>query len=155
LGEYFSIFNLDRREVIDPAAFGHGSKPGDFLIDGVPHGVLAGLLHLLTRTGSGRAQQTHAADATYGRWAGDRIAIIGDSFDGTLGDVAWSSDAHAVAEHGCGGWVNISEHVVAAVGGQVCWEFAPGSALHPDGSATSLTPLGECADLLPDPRETA
>lgn len=113
MGEYFMICNLDKKELISPAGFGHGSKPGDFAYN-APRGVLTGLLELLLLGGSVRASAERIGHIS-GRWAGDLIAIIGDYFHQEVAGTSWSQDEWCAREAGHDGWVNITEHVVRAV----------------------------------------
>ena len=80
MGEYFIICNVDRKEVLDPGVFGHGYKPGDLLFNATSKGVLHGLLHLLSLSGSVGGIQRRETDPLFGRWAGNRIALIGDYY---------------------------------------------------------------------------
>jgi hypothetical protein len=147
MGEYFVICNLDKKELISPSGFGHGNKPGDF-VQNARGGVLSGLLELLLLGGSFSAideRQRHIV----GRWAGDRIAIIGDYFSDEVAGTSWSQDEWWARTVGRDGWVNITEHVVYAaraeerdgglryVESQVGGRYSGLSMLHPDGTATS------------------
>ena len=141
MGEYFTICNFDRKEFLDAGVFGHGHKPGDFLHGALQHGVLEGLLHLLCRSGS-----SQRADVMLGRWAGERVAVVGDYYSGTVGGVAWSEEVDARIGNGCDGWTDISEHVVRAIGGTPDLELGPRSILHPDGTVESLGGLDDCEE---------
>jgi hypothetical protein len=141
VGEYFAVCNLDKKEIIVPSGFGHGSKPGD-MIEAAPQGVLHGLLHLLLIGGSGWAEAERLGHLM-GRWAGDRIAVVGDYFDGDIGGIHWSDDETAEREQGQSGWVNITEHVALAIGGHPDPEWVGLSVVQADGTAVSTpSPTG-------------
>lgn len=73
-GQYFYIVNLDQREYLNPMNLGGGMKLLE--IAGNPClNVLAFLLRQSSETGGG---DIHKPYANAGRWAGNRIAIIGD-----------------------------------------------------------------------------
>lgn len=72
MGQYFYVVNLDKREYIKPHNFGQGAKLGEFIGDS--NGVMAALGMLLT-SGEGYGDRD---DRIVGRWAGDRITIVGD-----------------------------------------------------------------------------
>lgn len=104
MGQYYKIVNLDKREYIDPWAFGNGVKLLEFGLSS--GGAMTGLAVLLA-DGNGRGggdlkttaymTEVHRAlsgeiaveDIPYseasppiaGRWAGDRIVIAGDYGD--------------------------------------------------------------------------
>jgi hypothetical protein len=135
VGEYFVLCNLDKKEIIVPGGFGHGNKPGD-MVQHAPGGVLHGLLHLLLLGGSGWAEAERLGHLM-GRWAGDRIAVIGDYFDGDIGGIHWSGDETAERKYGHAGWVNITEHVARAIGGQPDSRWVGLSVMQADGTAVS------------------
>lgn len=68
MGQYFRIVNIDRSEYLDPAGFGDGAKLAQFA------------------WGSGRTMTALALllsspkkdDEVVGRWAGDRVVLLGD-----------------------------------------------------------------------------
>ncbi len=137
MGQYYTICNLDKKEFLDPHRFGTGivlagiGRTGD--------GVMSGLTILLALSGRG----AHRGGPIYGRWAADRIAIIGDYFEGTVAGVAWDEDVNARVDDQLDGWVDISEHVIATL--ERDWEIrlpapkgdaSPRSFLHADGTIT-------------------
>lgn len=69
MGQYFYIVNLDKKEFLHPHKFGDGLKLWEIGCSSM--GTLAGLT-LLLGTSSGIDSELA------GRWAGNRIAIIGD-----------------------------------------------------------------------------
>ena len=135
MGEYYAVCNLDKKEIIVPSGFGHGSKPGD-MVEHASGGILHGLLHLLMVGGSGSAE-TARSGHIIGRWSGDRIAIVGDYFEGRIGGIHWSGDETAEREQGHAGWVNITEHVAHAIGREPAPEWIGLSVIRPDGMAES------------------
>jgi hypothetical protein len=80
------LANLDKREFLNPHAFGDGAKLGEFAASA--GGTMSALALLLARhngRGGGDARTSHPV---VGSWAGDRIAIVGDYGDAEdlLGD---------------------------------------------------------------------
>jgi len=115
MGQYFVIINADKRELLDPNYFGDGCKFGDLVRGGLV-GALNGLTYLLTMSGTVGGVELRAQDPMYGRWVGDRVAIIGEYFRGTIGDVRWEPETTYYRV--CGwqdGWVDISEHVLRSI----------------------------------------
>ncbi len=146
MGQYFVIVNVDRREFLDPGYFDHGSKLGDLVRGGLT-GALTGLTYLLALSGSIAGGELHETDPMFGRWAGQRIAIVGDYYGGTVGDLAWETElTYAKVQYWQDGWVDISEHVLGAIEAffetRRRWEFPPDfehrSVLHADGTVTAL-----------------
>lgn len=89
MGQYHYIVNLDRREYLDPHKLGSGLKAWEQIAS--HPGSPAALFVLLTcsngRGGGDFADDTHTRDErVIGRWAGDRIAVIGDYAE--VGDIA-------------------------------------------------------------------
>jgi len=84
MGQYYVIANLDRKEFIDPHAFGNGVKLMEFSMDG--RSSMTGLAVLLASSnGMGGGDLHLPATSPFadipGRWAGDRIVIAGDYDD--------------------------------------------------------------------------
>lgn len=91
MGQYHFICNLDKEEYLHPQRFGDGLKLFEF--GSSQGGTLTGLAVLLSEQngrGGGDLSPRPEADKEraafllkeyVGRWAGDRIAIIGDYFD--------------------------------------------------------------------------
>lgn len=97
MGQYHKIVNLDKREFFDHYAFGSGAK----LLEQHGSGSASSALHLLLACSSGRGGGDYQSDpwhkdgnpdAVVGRWAGDRIAIVGD----------YAEDTDLAPEHGAG-----------------------------------------------------
>lgn len=72
MGEYHIAVNIDRREFINPHAFGNGAKFIEFHYQGF--GLMAGLGILLVEPGKGH----YGENTVSGSWARDRIVIAGD-----------------------------------------------------------------------------
>jgi len=104
MGQYHKAINLDRLEYLEPSAFGDGDKLTEFALSaGGMMSALAALLAASSGRGFGdlhsrtearpglMGQDEWLAECGYtaelidgfmlGRWAGDRIAIVGDYFD--------------------------------------------------------------------------
>lgn len=91
MGQYHFICNLDKEEYLHPHRFGDGLKLFEF--GSSRGGVLTGLSVLLSEQngrGGGDLMPRETGDSErvaylmenyVGRWAGDRIAIIGDYFE--------------------------------------------------------------------------
>jgi hypothetical protein len=73
VGQYYKILNLDKAEYINPFAFGGGAKLREF---GAQLNLVLQLLLAKSDADAGEAES--AGDTVYGRWAENRIAIIGD-----------------------------------------------------------------------------
>ena len=74
MGQYFKIVNLDKREYLDPHKLGMGLKLYEICANR-GSGVLPFLLRKSDETGGG---DIHKDYRYAGRWAGDRIVVIGD-----------------------------------------------------------------------------
>jgi hypothetical protein len=99
MGQYFAIYNLDKRHVIGPGRFNDGARLREFGSSSC--GVMLALTALLAYGNEyGGIRSDHEI---IGTWAGDRIAIIGDYADlsGFQEDLA------------C--FVDISEHILQAL----------------------------------------
>jgi len=94
LGQYHVIADLDKQEVLHPHRFGEGLKMLEFGCD--QGGVLTALTLLLAcshdRSGGDYHPESEEEREWLGRWAGDRIAIVGD----------YSEDADLPAEFEAG-----------------------------------------------------
>ena len=80
MGQYHYIVNLDKREFINPHKLGVGLKACEQLTS--PAGTAQALFVLLLCSngrGGGDLAETRGFDERIiGRWAGDRIAVVGD-----------------------------------------------------------------------------
>ena len=80
MGQYHFIVNLDKREFINPHKLGVGLKACEQLTN--PAGTAQALFVLLVcsngRGGGDLAVTRGFEERVIGRWAGDRIAVVGD-----------------------------------------------------------------------------
>ena len=106
MGQYHSLFNLDKLEVVNPHDLGFGAKQREH--SGHGGGSLADILYVLCAYKEARGGGDWANDNSdfpeftngvfKGRWHGDRVAVIGDYAE--LGDLpeAWN-DAFVIKEY--------------------------------------------------------
>jgi len=76
MGQYWYPVNLDKREFVHPHKMGCGLKLWEQLVN--HPGTGAALIVLTAAMPQARGGGDLKADPIIGRWAGDRIAIIGD-----------------------------------------------------------------------------
>ena len=83
MGQYHLTCNLDKREYLHPHKLGDGLKLMEFGCSAM--GTMTALAVLLSEQNGRGGGDLHADDALsriyIGRWAGDRIAIIGDYWE--------------------------------------------------------------------------
>lgn len=84
MGQYFLVTNLDRLEFIHPHRVGSGLKLWEICANNVSR-LLPFLLRQSSEDGGGDYRGAHES-AYAGRWAGDRIVVIGDYDDSGLYD---------------------------------------------------------------------
>lgn len=104
MAQYYIVANLDKQEFLRPHFMGDGSKLMEFTCSSL--GTMTGLGVLLATSsgkGSGDLSNVPEGNAIVGRWAGDRIAIIGD-YDDKPENKKIYDDAAAHAN----GWLDIS-----------------------------------------------
>ena len=104
MGQYHHVVNLDKKEYLDNYMFGSGAK----LLEQHGYASVSSALHLLLSASSGRGGGDYRArnsDGFVGRWAGDRIAIIGDYAES---DDVPGVDARAIYESLEESYTNIS-----------------------------------------------
>jgi hypothetical protein len=123
MGQYYKVCNLDKKEYLYPHRFGDGLKLLEFGASG--GGTMCGLAVLLaTSNGRGGGDLHTKTMAMPGRWAGDRIAVVGD-YDHDEGSP--TKDIYAA----CGGtaWKDISWLVIDAMldDGRLAEELAKGA----------------------------
>lgn len=78
MGQYHYTVNLDKREFLYPHKLGDGLK---LLEQANSVGGVMVALHILLACSNGRGGGDFASHPLVGRWAGDRIAVIGDYAD--------------------------------------------------------------------------
>ena len=83
MGQYFYIVNLDKKEFLHPHKLGSGLKFWEILSTHVPQ-VLVYLLRQSNESGGGDITE----GKTNGRWAGDRIVVVGDYDQSNLVEIA-------------------------------------------------------------------
>lgn len=77
MGQYWQVFNLDKKELLNPHAFGEGLKYREWVGSGMS--VSAALSMLLTDGSSmGDGGGDTKPNEYMGRWIGDRVVVIGD-----------------------------------------------------------------------------
>lgn len=76
MGQYHYVVNLDKEEYLHPHAFGDGLKLLEFGASGC--GTMTALALLLARDNGPGGGDMHSDDPLIGRWAGDRVIIVGD-----------------------------------------------------------------------------
>lgn len=92
MGQYWLPVNLDKKEFIDPHKLDSGLKLWEQLAnDGVGKALIVlTAAHPIVRGGGDLATDYPEAVRAIGRWAGDRIAIVGD----------YAEDGDLAPEHG-------------------------------------------------------
>ena len=110
MGQYYKIVNLDKREYLHPHNFGDGAKLWEFGSSGM--GTMFGLALLLANgngQGGGDFQVRRPEDLELvGRWAGDRIVVVGDYANEWPGE----GDLYMRCALGEGGFKDISEELL-------------------------------------------
>ena len=97
MGQYFYIVNLTKREYIDPHRLDCGLKLIEIVANDLLN-VLGRLLRQSSETGGGDIQKKDYRTA--GRWAGNRIVIVGDY------------DASGIYERARKGFEDISREII-------------------------------------------
>lgn len=86
MGQYYKLANIDKREYVHPHELGDGLKLREQVGSG-PFGIADAALVLQACSGGDGGGDYHAApktrkvaliEAVVGRWAGDRVVLIGD-----------------------------------------------------------------------------
>jgi hypothetical protein len=78
MGQYHSLYNLDKREVLHPHDLGLGAKQWEHT---GTSGGLSDLLYALTTTSPMRGGGDFICEEPInflGRWVGDRVVVVGD-----------------------------------------------------------------------------
>ena len=89
MGQYHILANLDTKEFVHPRALGGGVKQYEHTFY---NGDLAHAMYLLTMTSPNRGGGDWAETEMSGRWAGDRVVILGDYTED--GDLPAFPEAH-------------------------------------------------------------
>jgi len=114
MGQYHKLYNLDRKEVVDPYALGLGAK--QFEHTGIK-ASLSDAMYLLVMTSPQQGGGDWLATPLSGRWVGDRVVVVGDYTqpDAILG----YPDANNI--YGSTEFRDISTEVATALG--LIWEI--------------------------------
>lgn len=76
MGQYHILVNYDKKEVVEPYEIGLGAKQVEQL--GAFKGTLADAMYLLMMTSPARGGGDLPMTCVSGRWAGDRVMVVGD-----------------------------------------------------------------------------
>ena len=76
MGQYHILANIDKKEKVEPYGLGLGLKQWEHL--GEYNGTLADAIYLLVMTSPARGGGDLPRTEISGRWAGDRVVILGD-----------------------------------------------------------------------------
>lgn len=110
MGQYHSLFNLDKLEVVNPHDLGFGAKQREH--SGYGGGSLADILYVLCAYKEARGGGDWANDNSEntgmfsgiangifkGRWHGDRVAVIGDYYEESDLPAGWAEALSNVGE---------------------------------------------------------
>ena len=114
MGQYHYVANLEKREFVNPSDIGSGLKLWEQAMN--PPGTPVALF-LLTIAQNGRGggdfdpelnwDIDDNPDGVIGRWAGDRIAIIGDYYE-SYDEVARKNDLNGLWNNKASKWLDIT-----------------------------------------------
>ena len=76
MGQYHVLVNYDKKEVVEPYGLGLGAKQVEQL--GAFKGTIADAMYLLVMTSPNAGGGDLPMTSVSGRWAGDRVMIVGD-----------------------------------------------------------------------------
>lgn len=111
MGQYHYTVNLDKKEFLHPHKLGSGLKLWEFAGD--DHGIGCAL-SLLLACSNGRGGGDVVETDLVGRWAGDRIAIVGDyAEDGDLPGEFIASGIYQRCDEGA--YLDISESMAQVI----------------------------------------
>jgi hypothetical protein len=106
MGQYHSLFNLDKLEVVNPHDLGFGAKQREH--SGYGGGSLADILYVLCAYKEARGGGDWANDNAdfpeftngvfKGRWHGDRVAVIGDYYEESDLPSGWAEALSDIGE---------------------------------------------------------
>jgi len=112
MGQYWYTVNLDKEEFINPYNIGCGLKLLEQI--GVDHGTGSALVILLASSPGRGLGDIRGHNDVVGRWAGDRIALIGDyAEDEDLPNHFKASTIYDKCKSG--EYTDISEHVAKVI----------------------------------------
>jgi len=80
MGQYYLTVNIDKKQYLNPHAFGDGLKLLEFACSG--RGTMMALGVLLADGNNRGGGDLHSDAPAIGSWAGDRIVVAGDYADG-------------------------------------------------------------------------
>lgn len=177
MGQYHKAINLDRLEYLNPSAFGDGDKLTEFAFSaGGMMSALAALLAASSGRGFGdlhsrsaaregvRGQDEWLAECGYtaelvdelmlGRWAGERIAIVGDYADKSdLDDWGYTPELvdDGKLELSAGGpfgndrvyWTDISRLGIVLIGLEESMRDDAREMLEPDAMGDAVPPVSD------------
>jgi hypothetical protein len=76
MGQYHILVNYDKKEIVETYGLGLGAKQVEQL--GAFKGTIADAMYLLVMTSPARGGGDLPMTSVSGRWAGDRVMIVGD-----------------------------------------------------------------------------
>lgn len=123
MGQYWILVNLDKHEFVNPHKLGVGSKLWEQAASGYGTGTAMLVLCAAQREhrGGGDLNDNHPVTrATVGRWAGDRVTLVGDyAEDGDLAPEHHASEIWDKCKEGKdkepAEWLDISDDVAHVV----------------------------------------
>jgi hypothetical protein len=121
MGQYWIPVNLDKKEYIDPHKLGAGLKLWEQLAN--TPGTAGALIVLCAAMPERRGGGDFKESPTVGRWAGDRIALVGDYAED--GDLPLEFNASSIYEQ-CkdgGTYTDISDAVCAVLENEIGGKF--------------------------------
>lgn len=121
MGQYHVIVNLDRREYLNAHAFGSGWKAWEQINgSGTPQALFVLLTCSNGRGGGDLFAAEPEGERIYGRWAGQRIAVVGDyAEDDDLPEPQWTRASTIWSACMSGEYRDISHLVQAIVAAEV------------------------------------
>lgn len=97
MGQYHVLANLDKQEVVVPHGLGLGLKQYEH--NGDYNGTLADAMYILMMTSPARGGGDYPQTDVSGRWAGDRVVVLGDyTEDSDLPNIPNASNIYGQAE---------------------------------------------------------
>lgn len=80
MGQYHLLVNVDKREYLEPSSIALGSKQWEHQSEArwPLYGSLADAMYVLTMTSPARGGGDMPGTEISGRWAGDRVMVVGD-----------------------------------------------------------------------------